>query len=475
MRPEKISIHSHSATGAGFFFLLIAMLTVAVDSCTLRTPVSTSQPKLPADWKNAKSFPVASASLDLKRWWNHFDDPVLNQLIALGLKSNPDIRGAEERIKEARALRKAESASLLPDVGASASFGAGNTNGDPRSSSSAGLDASWEADLFGRRRSIIEAASANVAVAEENFHSVQAALASEIAIAYCNLRANETRLDVLHRNVKTREQTSQLASWRQQAGEADSLESSQALSSLEQARAAIPTLEQNAAQTRNLLARLTGGNPGSLDRLLASSRKTIPHPAAKLAVGIPADTLRQRPDVRIAGYQVLAAAANTRAADAARFPSLNLTGSLGVNTLSVKKIFDPQTTSANIIAGVTSPVFDAGRIRANIDANAAAEAQAVQVYRSTVLNALSETEDALIACRRSTERLATIEKATVAAREANDLAQQRYQSGDIDFIAALDAQRTVLGLEESFISTRVDRSIAFVQLYKALGGGWASH
>jgi len=475
MRPEKISIPSHSATGGWFFFLFIAMLSTAMDSCTLRTPVSTSQPKLPADWKNAKSFPVASASLDLKRWWNHFDDPVLNQLIALGLKSNPDIRGAEERIKEARALRKAESASLLPDVGASASFGAGNTNGDPRSSSSAGLDASWEADLFGRRRSIIEAASANVAVAEENFHSVQAALASEIAIAYCNLRANETRLDVLHRNVKTREQTSQLASWRQQAGEADSLESSQALSSLEQARAAIPTLEQNAAQTRNLLARLTGGNPGSLDRLLASSRKTIPHPAAKLAVGIPADTLRQRPDVRIAGYQVLAAAANTRAADAARFPSLNLTGSLGVNTLSVKKIFDPQTASANIIAGVTSPVFDAGRIRANIDANAAAEAQAVAVYRSTVLNALSETEDALIACRRSTERLATIEKATVAAREANDLAQQRYQSGDIDFIAALDAQRTVLGLEESFISTRVDRSIAFVQLYKALGGGWASH
>jgi NodT family efflux transporter outer membrane factor (OMF) lipoprotein len=475
MRPEKISIPSHSATGGWFFFLFIAMLSTAMDSCTLRTPVSTSQPKLPADWKNAKSFPVASASLDLKRWWNHFDDPVLNQLIALGLKSNPDIRGAEERIKEARALRKAESASLLPDVGASASFGAGNTNGDPRSSSSAGLDASWEADLFGRRRSIIEAASANVAVAEENFHSVQAALASEIAIAYCNLRANETRLDVLHRNVKTREQTSQLASWRQQAGEADSLESSQALSSLEQARAAIPTLEQNAEQNRNLLARLSGGNPGSLDRLLASSRKIIPYPAGKLAVGIPADTLRQRPDVRIAGYQVLAAAANTRAADAARFPSLNLTGSLGVNTLSVKKIFDPQTASANIIAGVTSPVFDAGRIRANIDANAAAEAQAVEVYRSTVLNALSETEDALIACRRSTERLATIEKATVAAREANDLAQQRYQSGDIDFIAALDAQRTVLGLEESFISTRVDRSIAFVQLYKALGGGWASH
>lgn len=475
MYSEKISIHSYSAIGASFFFLLIAMLSITLGSCSLRAPVSTNQLKLPADWKNAKSFPVASASLDLKRWWSHFDNPVLNQLITLGLKSNPDIRIAAERIKEARALRKAESASLLPDVGASASFGASSINGDPRSSSSAGLDASWEIDLFGRRRSIIDAASANVAVAEENFHSVQAVLVSEIAIAYCNLRATETRLDVLHRNVKTREQTSQLASWRQQAGEADSLESSQALSSLEQARAAIPSLEQNAEQIRNLLVRLSGSNPGSLDRLLASSRKIIPHPAGKLAVGIPADTLRQRPDVRIAGYQVLAAAANTRAADTARFPSLNLSGSLGINTLSAEKIFNPETTSANIIAGITSPVFNAGRIRANIDANAAAEAQTVEVYRSTVLNALSETEDALIACRRSTERLATIEKATVAAREANELAQQRYQSGDIDFIAALDAQRTVLGLEESFITTRVDRSIAFVQLYKALGGGWATH
>jgi len=141
--------------------------------------------------------------------------------------------------------------------------------------------------------------------------------------------------------------------------------------------------------------------------------------------------------------------------------------------LSTGKIFNPETTAANLVAGITSPIFDAGRIRSNIQAFTAAEEQTIQVYRSTVLTALSETEDALIACRRIAERLATLEKATVAAREANNLAQQRYQAGEIDFLAVLDTQRTLLNLEDNLIGTRTDRTIAYIQLYKALGGGWS--
>ena len=197
-------------------------------------------------------------------------------------------------------------------------------------------------------------------------------------------------------------------------------------------------------------------------------------PPSSLAVGIPADVIRQRPDVRIAGYQVLAAAASTRAADAERYPSLDLSGSLGLGTTTAQKLFNPELATAGLVAGITSPIFDAGRIRAGIEAASAAEEQAIQNYRSVVLTALSETEDALVACRRSAERLDSLEKATRLARESDLLARQRYEAGEIDFLDVLDSQRTLLGLEDSLLSTRADRTTAYIRLYQALGGGWSS-
>lgn len=459
--------------------LYSSLIVIGLGGCSLPSPATRPSPELPAEWKNAGNFPVASPAQDLSRWWGRFEDPILNQVIVTALTASPDLASATARVRESRARRDAQRASLFPALDGSASATTRSTHTDhvgtvASDSSSAGLGASWEVDLFGKNRSAVAAAAANLGVAEENFHSVQASLASEIAITYTNLRANEARFEVLQRNVKTREQTSELASWRQQAGEADSLEASQALSSLEQARAAIPALEQATSLARNQLALLAGQQPGALDASLAAGRKGIPNPPRSLAVGIPADTLRQRPDVRVAGYQVLAAAATTRVADASRYPSLNLSGSLGLSSASISKTFSPEVTSASLAAGLASPIFDAGRRRANLDAATAAEEQAVQGYRATVLGALSETENALVACRRSAERLATLEKATVSAREADAIAQQRYQTGEIDFLAVLDAQRTLLGLEDSLLSTTTERTIAYIRLYQALGGGWAA-
>ena len=458
-----------------FPFALAAVLGV---SCSLPSGFTRTNAPLPVAWKNAGKFPVAAPSRDLSRWWGRFEDPTLSLIIADALRNNPDLASASARVREARARRNATASSLFPNIGGSGSVGSSSSqilggNSSETTSSSAGLNASWEVDLFGRNRSNVEAASAQLGAAQETFHSAQASLASEIAIAYTNLRVSEAALDVLYRTIKTREETSKLATWRTQSGEADSLESSQALSSLEQARAGVPSLQQSISQSRNLLALLAGQAPGALDGLLSSGKKSIPTPTSILAIGIPADTIRQRPDVRIAGYQLLAAAANTRAANAERYPSLNLTGSLGLNTLGSGKVFDPQSTSAGIAAGITSPIFNAGRIRSNIEAQDAAEEQAFHGYRSTVLTALSEVEDALIACRRTTERLATLEKATTAAREADEIARQRYQTGEIDFITVLDAQRSLLGLESNLFSVRADRTIAYIQLYKALGGGWS--
>ncbi len=433
--------------------------------------------KLPADWKNAAAFPVTSGPKDLSRWWTRFNDPTLNRLVKTTMDGSPDLATAAARIRESRARRNAERAGLFPTLtgaaGADTSAASRNDNSDTSTSYSTGLNASWEIDLFGRQRSSIQAASANLGATEENHNSVQAALASEVAIAYVNLRSAETRLDVVRRSLKSREETYNLAKYRLQAGTIDTLEADQAFTSLQQARASIPSLEQTIAQTKNLINLIAGQGPGSLDGMLSAGRRAIPAPPSSLAIGIPADTIRQRPDVRVAGYQLLAAAANTRAANAERFPSLSLSGSLGLNTLSSGKLFNPETATAGIGAGIFSPIFDAGRIKANIEAQQAIEEQSVQTYRSVVLTALSETEDALIACRRTAERQSTLQQAENTARAAAETAAQRYEAGVTDILTVLDSQRTLLSIEETLVSIQAERTIAYIQLYKALGGGWS--
>jgi NodT family efflux transporter outer membrane factor (OMF) lipoprotein len=481
------SYGEHSAGGSrralvGFFMnfscsLLISGLALyGLSSCGMDSATQRTQVSLPANWKSAGKFPVASPRQDLSRWWSRFDDPTLNRIISEALANSPDMASASARIRESQARRNAEAATRLPFIQGTAS-GSSNSNlselSDSDSNFGAGVNVSWEADLFGKRRSRIEAATAQIGASEENFHSVQAALAAEIGIIYTQLRVNEAALEVLYRTIKTREETSQLASWRTQSGEADALESSQALSSLEQARAGVPGLLQAIEQARNQLALLAGQVPGSMDGRLASGKKTIPDPARSLTIGIPADTIRQRPDVRLAGYQLLAAAANVRAADAERYPALNITGTISSSTISSGNLFSPETAATGLVAGLSGPIFNAGRIRSNIEAENAAEEQAFQTYRSTVLTALSEVENSLIACRRTTERLATLEKATAAAREAASLAQQSYQAGETDILTVLDAQRSILGLESNLFNARADRTNSFIQLYRALGGGWS--
>jgi outer membrane protein, multidrug efflux system len=454
-------------------FFSIFLTSSVIVGCGFNSSITGKQLSLPKAWKNAGNFPVASPSNDLSRWWSRFEDPTLNHIISRALINNPNIAIALARIKESRARKNAETASLFPSLTGAISAGKRNDFiGNSNNSYTAGLNVSWETDLFGKRRSSVEAASARLGASEENFHSIQASLASEIAITYTNLRVTQATLEVLQRTVKTRSETSQLASWRNQSGEADSLESSQASSSLEQARSTIPALEQSIAQSKNSLALLTGQFPGTLDSLLSSGKKLIPNPANSLAINIPADTLRQRPDVRIAGYQILAAAANSSSAKAELYPSINLSGSLGLNALRSGKLFNAESASAGIISGISGPIFDAGRIRSNILEQNAVEEQAIENYRATVLTALSEVENSLIACRRTSEQLKISEKATSLAREAATIAQQRYQAGVIDILTVLDAQRTLLSLENNLFSIKANRTIAYIQLYKAFGGGW---
>ncbi len=453
---------------------------LAAGSCLIAsscTPPAAKPPNvtLPVSWRNAADFPTAAPDRDLSRWWTQFGDARLTGLIGEALAGNRDIASASARVREAQARKDAQRASLFPtlDYSGARSTTAGFddwTRTGSGTAYSAGLSASWELDFFGKNRQGIFAAEANADAAMEDLRSAQASLASEVALAYLDLRALEGRHKVVRQSVETREETTQLASWRAQAGEIDALELRQAESSLESARSSLSSLEQNIGQSRNRLALLCGRAPGEV----SIGSGAVPTPGRRLAVGIPADTIRQRPDVRAAGYAWVAAIANTRAAEAERLPSLRLSGSLGVDTLRSSKLFNPESAASGIIAGISGPIFDAGRIRANIAAQGASEEQALLSYESSILTALSEVEDALIACQKTEERLATLEKAAAAGREASKLATQRYRTGVIDFLTVLDAQRNTLAQEEGLINVRADRAAAHVQLYKALGGGWSA-
>ena len=434
---------------------------------------------IPAGWQEpaGPAGPLDVAALT--QWWARLHNPVLDELIAGALRQSPDIRTAVSKISEARARRGVARAGLAPSLSAGATGSGTHTRDRPTGavtqgeSYTAALEASWDTDLFGQQRQTLAAASADLAQATENFHAAQVSLAAEVASAYVTLCSTEARLTVVENSVAAQAETAQIAQWREQAGLASALDTQQALSTLEEARASLPTLQQTLAQTRTQLAILCGRAPGELDALLARPH-TLPAVPEALATGIPAETLRQRPDVRAAERGVAAAAARTQAAKRERLPSLTLTGSLGVESLRAGRLFSPETVTSSLLGSLTAPIFDAGRIRNNITIQTEVGRQALLAYESTVLTALAEVENAQAAVQRTAERLALLERATAAAREAALLAGQQYQAGQVGLLVVLDAQRTLLGLEEQRVLTAADRIDAHIQLYKTLGGGWSS-
>lgn len=446
-------------------------------SC-ITTKRASSDLATPAHWQSQNSKAGKLNTSALTRWWSRFHDATLSQLIDEALKASPDVRTAAAKIEESRARRGVERSTLFPQLTGGTSGNVTRTEDraanvtSNRESYTTSIDASWEIDLSGKLRQNVKAADADLSQASENYYSAQVSLAAEVADAYVTLRATQTQLTVYERNVAVREDTTQITRWREQAGEGTTFETQQAASTLEQARATIPQLKQTIEQTKNRLALLSGRTPGSLNALLAKSG-SIPQPPSMLATGIPADTLRQRPDVRAAERALEAAVARTKSAEREQFPSLTLSGSIGIESLTTGTIFSPQSAAANAVGQLTAPIFNAGRIRQNIHIQSAQEKQALIAWEKAVLTALSEVEDALVAVQRTAERLKILDTAVASAREAEKLAADSYEAGQIDLLQVLDAQRTLLTLEEQQAVARSNQTSAHISLYKALGGGWS--
>ena len=470
----SLSMNRAHCTGRALAF----GLTFGLAACgSLPSPTQASLTgEVPPGWSGTEAAPAGIRATSLAAWWQQFDDPLLGRLVGQAMAANTDLLTAQAALRQARALRDVAAAALLPTVGSSASAqynsagsGSGRVTGQTYA---AGLDASWELDLFGVNRSGLRASEATTQASAASLEAVRVSVAAETALAYIGLRGAQVRLSIAQRNLASQQETLQIVQWRLQAGLVTSLEAEQARAAVAQTGALVPALQISIDQNAHALAVLTGQPPDAL-AALATATAAVPLAADDLALNLPAETLRQRPDVRAAEYRVSAAAASVDAAEAARLPQFSLGGTLGLSALSAGALTNGASLVGSLLAGVTLPVFDGGALRAQVRAQQAALEQTELAYRATVLTALRDVEDALVALRGDRERLAQLQQAAEAAAHASQLANQRFASGLIDFQTVLDSQRTQLGTQDSVAGATADVAADHVRLYKALGGGWA--
>lgn len=448
---------------------LFAVLLLGTSACASTRVLTVPAPVAsPATWFNAAAGVTVGGSADLSTWWQQFGDATLSNLVDRALRGSPDLRTAQARLRQARAERNVAQAGLLPTVTAS---GQASKQRESNIASSVGFDASWEPDVFGGTRRGIDAANADVRATTEDLLAAQVSLVAEVARSYTELRTLQTRLEIARRNETSQAETLQLTEFRAQAGLVSSLDVEQARTNLEQTRAQTPSLESSATQAMHRLATLAGLEPAAL---VGELSQTAPPPAMpwQIAVGIPADTLRLRPDVRAAERRVVAESARLAQADTARYPLFSLSGSVGIEAIT-GAVTGGTSLIASAAASVLQTIFDGGRIRQQIAIQSAVQEQAVVSYEATVLTALEDVENALVSFEKNRQRLTSLNAAADAANNAALLARSQYAAGLADFQTVLDTERSALSVQDSVAATEGERVTALIQLYKALGGGWS--
>jgi NodT family efflux transporter outer membrane factor (OMF) lipoprotein len=447
---------------------LIAAFTLAGCASLSAEPTDRSAGvSVPPGWSSAAA---AHDAASLATWWQRFGDDSLTAMVEQALASSTSVASAQAALRQSRALAQLQSARLGPNVDASASAQRSRTASSSASNSfRAGFDASWEPDVFGGQRAARDAAELDALTSEASLGDVQVSVAAEVAQTYITLREAEQRLAIARENLASQEETLQITQWRVQAGLATSLQAEQARAAVEQTRAQVPSLQTAIAQARHQLAVLSGRTAAELS---LPEGGAVPQPRDDLALAFPADTLRQRPDVRAAEARVGAAAQRVVQADAARYPSFSLGGSLGLAARTLSGLGSGGAVASSLLAGVSLPVFDGGAAQAQLSAQQAALEQARAAHRAAVLTALKDVEDALVALQGDRERLARLRYAAEAASNAALLARQRYASGLVDFQTVLETQRTQLSAQDGVASSSADVASGHVRLYKALGGGW---
>jgi NodT family efflux transporter outer membrane factor (OMF) lipoprotein len=430
---------------------------------------------IPERWENTDSSGRSIRREDLANWWRGFGDADLDELVRVALAANHDLKLARERVREARAGEVVALSQLFPTVNLTAAKTRSKDITRPIpivNNETAGLVASWEIDLFGGNRLETEAASAQALAAEESHRAVLVGLLAEVARNYLQLRSVQEQIQVLERNIAVQQESLRLIEARFAAGLASAFDVSRAKTLLKTSESSLPALQADAATKTHRLGVLVGEQPAYIGRSLASAK---PLPALTPAIPdlLPSELLTQRPDLRRARQLVTAAAASAGAARTDLFPAFLLSTSIGRQSAQLGSLPWRSAGVFALGAGLVQPLFNAGRIRAGIDAADARFAEATVVYEKSFLEALEDVENAFVLNKTSRERQENLAIATESAERAQSQASVLYEKGVVDYLAHLDAQRTALASEDALIRALADVALSLVGLYRAFGGGWS--
>lgn len=519
------------------FAMVVLFMGAALSGCAVGPHYRPPTPELPDGWHQAAVEGLAAGNASVETWWQAFEDETLSRLIKRAAEGNLDVRMAVLRIRQARALRGVAAGEFLPSLtgqgsyqrsktsangvmggepqapGKGAQFAdsvargiAGSTLGRALSTAApnmpgltnsvangliglipghtglpetdemnlfaAGFDASWEIYVFGGIQRTIEAADAYLAATVEDYRSVLVSLLAEVATTYTDIRTLQSQIDATQQNIKLQKEALSLARSRFDLGLAPELDVRQAEINLATTESRLPLLESALALAIYRMGVLVGLEPSALYDELSAPRP-IPHPPAEPLVGVPADLLRRRPDIRAAERRLAVETAKIGVATADLYPRFTLSGTFGFEATDLNHLLDARSISYGFGPAIRWNIFDGLRNLNRIAAQEAATHQAYLLYERTLLLALQEVESSMVAYKREQVRRDALLRATEAAQRSVQLAETLYRDGLTDFQNVLDAQRSLVNLENALAQSRGQVVVKLVGLYKALGGGWS--
>ncbi|MGD1987548.1 MAG: efflux transporter outer membrane subunit [Desulfobacterales bacterium] len=487
--PALLFIKKHYSFGRVGLLILAYIIT----GCTMVGPdyIKPTAPE-PQEWLESADANIQSKAADFSTWWMVFNDPILNALVQSAYEQNLTLQATGIRILRARAQLGIAIGNQYPQT----QQGTGDATAErtsrnlPNAASAerfayvydVGFDVAWELDFWGKFRRSVQAGVADLQASIADYDDNLVFLTSEVARVYIALRTSEERLKVAYDNVKIQTESLRLAQAQFDAGAVTELDVFQSRALLRSTEATIPGLETDIRQAKNALAILLGKLPGKIDAMLAEPRG-IPQIPAEVAVGIPAELLRRRPDIRLAERQLAAQSAQIGVAKADLFPRFSLFGSIGYTTAGstsppqsrnagLGDLFEGRSLGYSAGPSFSWDLFNYGRITNSIRVEDARFQELAVDYENTVLEAVQEVEDAMTAFLRSRDEIRFLADAVAAYKSSVALSTRQYKEGDVDFQRVLDAQQNLVQQQDNLVTTNGDVGLNLISLYKALGGGW---
>ena len=448
------------------FPVVTASIIMVLNGCMSVGPdYEQPQSEMPDAWHQAVQKDLSTGTPDLQTWWTVFGDETLNALITRASTNNLNLQTAVARIEQAAALRGVSASQYFPDIVAGAGASAvqttkaqGDRQGDLYQAS---LTMAWELDLWGRVRRSVESADASLQASVENYRDIMVVLYADIAANYINVRTLQERIEFAKNNLDAQMET---------MGLVPALDVSQAALNWSRTESVIPPLKQALIEAINRLSVLTGNMPYALEKELQAA-KPIPASSGDVVIGLPAELLRQRPDIRRAERELASQNALIGATQAELYPTLTLPGTLSVESGN-SDLFNSDNVGYSFGPQLRWNIFNGRRIRSQVDAERAATKAALLTYEQTILLALEEVEDAMAAFANEKDRIESLESAEASAKKSVDLVTELYRSGLTDFQNVLNMEQALFSQQDQLATSRGLISANLVAIYKALGGGW---